>query len=204
MNTNEQYTESHSVGDSSAKLVIFSAPSGSGKTTIVKQLLKEARFNLCFSISATSRQPRHTEEHGHDYYFLTPDNFRKNIAENAFLEWEEVYQDKYYGTLKSEVERLLNNGQNVIFDVDVVGGLNIKEYYGDRALAVFIQPPSVEELKRRLIGRATDDAETIQKRIDKAEYELSFADKFDVTIVNDVLDKAIEETRVVIEKFLNI
>lgn len=184
------------------KLIIFSAPSGSGKTTIVKQLLKEEKYNLCFSISATSRQPRHTEVDKVDYYFLSPEDFRTKVDAEAFLEWEEVYTDKYYGTLKSEVERLLNKGKNVIFDVDVVGGLNIKKYYGDKALAVFVQPPSVEELKKRLTGRGTDDEATIKSRIDKAEYELTFADKFDVTIVNDVLEKAIEDTKSTLDEFL--
>lgn len=184
------------------KLIIFSAPSGSGKTTIVKQLLKVEKFNFCFSISATSRQPRHTEKHGVDYYFFTPEEFRSNVAGDAFLEWEEVYEDKYYGTLKSEVERLLNKGKNVLFDVDVVGGLNIKKHYGDKALAIFVQPPSVEELQRRLTGRATDDEATIKSRIDKAEYELTFADKFDVVIVNDRLDEAVEVTKRTLEEFL--
>ena len=184
------------------KLIIFSAPSGSGKTTIVKQLLLDEKYNFCFSISATSRQPRHTEEHGRDYYFLTPEEFRAKVAEDAFLEWEEVYEDKYYGTLKSEVERLLNKGKNVLFDVDVVGGLNIKKYYGEKAIAVFVQPPSVEELQRRLTGRATDDAATIKSRIDKAEFELTFADKFDVVIVNDVLQTAVEDTKSTLDEFL--
>lgn len=184
------------------KLIIFSAPSGSGKTTIVKQLLKEEKYNLFFSISATSRQPRHTELNGRDYYFLTPEDFRSKVGENAFLEWEEVYTDKYYGTLKSEVERLLNKGRNVIFDVDVVGGLNIKKYYGDKALAIFVQPPSVEELYKRLVERGTDNEATIKSRIDKAEYELTFADKFDVVIVNDVLEKAIAKTKSTLEDFL--
>lgn len=185
-----------------AKLVIFSAPSGSGKTTIVKRLLEEKKYNFSFSISAASRQPRHNEEHGRDYYFISPDEFRTKISEDAFLEWEEVYKDNYYGTLKSEVERLLNNGRNVIFDVDVVGGLNIKKYYGDKALAIFVQPPSVEELGRRLNARGTDDEATIQKRIDKAEHELTFADQFDVIVVNDVLERAVEEVRHLLEDFL--
>jgi len=184
------------------KLIIFSAPSGSGKTTIVKQLLKEEKYNLCFSISATSRLPRHNEVDGRDYYFLTPEDFRARVEADAFLEWEEVYADKYYGTLKSEVERLLNEGRNVVFDVDVVGGLNIKKYYGDKALAVFVQPPSVEELKKRLTARATDDAATIKSRIDKAEYELTFSDKFDVIIVNDVLETAVANTKSTIDEFL--
>ncbi len=184
------------------KLIIFSAPSGSGKTTIVKQLLAEQKYNLCFSVSATSRQPRHTELDGRDYYFITPEEFRQKVDEDAFLEWEEVYQDKYYGTLKSEVERLLNDGKNVIFDVDVIGGLNIKKYYGEKALAVFVQPPSVEELEKRLRGRATDDEETILKRIEKADYELSFAPKFDTIIINDDLQKAIADTQKVLDDYL--
>ncbi len=184
------------------KLIIFSAPSGSGKTTIVHRLLKEDKYNLCFSVSATSRQPRHTETHGKDYYFITPDEFRSKVSKGEFLEWEEVYEDKYYGTLKSEVERLLNEGKNVIFDVDVVGGLNIKKYYGDKALALFVQPPSVEELEKRLIGRATDDAATIQKRVDKATYELSFAGKFDRVVINDVLEDAMTETRKILDEYL--
>jgi guanylate kinase len=184
------------------KLIIFSAPSGSGKTTIVKELLKNEALNLYFSISAASREKRHTETHGVDYYFLSPEEFRTKVSEDAFLEWEEVYEDKYYGTLKSEVERLLDEGKNVIFDVDVVGGLNIKKYYTDKALAVFVQPPSVAELERRLKARATDSAETIQKRIDKAEYELSFADKFDVIVVNDDLAQAIKETVTLVGDFI--
>lgn len=184
------------------KLFIFSAPSGSGKTTIVKRLLKDEALNLCFSISATSRQARHTEKHERDYYFLSPEEFRTKVAEDAFLEWEEVYTDKYYGTLKAEVERLLNEGKNVVFDVDVVGGLNIKKYFAEKALAIFVQPPSVEELQRRLTGRATDDEATIKNRIDKAEYELSFADKFDVIVINDILEDAIEEARNLVKEFI--
>ena len=186
----------------SGKLIIFSAPSGSGKTTIVKHLLNRG-FNLEFSISATSRKPRGTEEHGKDYYFLTPAEFRKKIEESAFLEWEEVYANTYYGTLKSEVERITANDNNVVFDVDVIGGLNIKSFYGERALAIFIQPPSVKELENRLKSRATDDAETIQKRVDKAELELSYADKFDVIIVNDNLESAKEKTEKFLSDFLN-
>ncbi len=185
-----------------AKLIIFSAPSGSGKTTIVKYLLTQ-NLNLAFSISATSRQPRGTEQHGVDYYFLSPDEFRNHINNSDFLEYEEVYTDKYYGTLKSEVERILNNGQNVIFDVDVVGGINIKKYYGDKALAIFIQPPSIEALEERLNGRGTDSPEIIQSRIAKAEYELSFASQFDVIVINDNLEKAQQETLQIINKFLS-
>lgn len=183
------------------KLVIFSAPSGSGKTTIVKHLLSK-KFNLAFSVSATSRKPRGTEKHSKDYYFLSPDDFRNKIASNDFLEWEEVYKDTYYGTLKAEVERITSSGKHVVFDVDVVGGLNIKKYYGDKALAIFVQPPSVYELEKRLRMRATDDELTIQKRIDKAEFELSFADQFDVIIINDNLEHAKDQTEKVLSDFL--
>lgn len=184
------------------KLFIFSAPSGSGKTTIVKELMKDDALNLKFSVSATSRQPRHTETNGVDYHFLTPEAFRAKVDNDEFLEWEEVYADNYYGTLKSEVDRLLQAGYNVIFDVDVVGGLNIKKFYGEKACAVFVQPPSVAALKERLTGRATDDAETIQRRVDKAEYELTFADKFDCVVVNDDLQDAISQTKKMITAFL--
>ncbi len=184
------------------KLLIFSAPSGSGKTTIVKHLLK-MNFNLSFSISATSRPPRHTEKHGVDYFFLSPEEFKQKIDEGAFLEWEEVYADRYYGTLKSDVENKLSKGINVIFDVDVIGGLNIKKYYAERALAIFIQPPSIAELKKRLESRGTDSAEVIQSRIDKAAYELTFRDQFDVCIINDSLQDAIVKTEEIVHAFLN-
>ncbi|MFC0878202.1 guanylate kinase [Saccharicrinis sp. FJH2] len=183
------------------KLIIFSAPSGSGKTTIVKHLLNQ-NFKLEFSISATSRKPRGTEKHGKDYYFLSPEEFRTKIDSGDFLEWEEVYKDTCYGTLKSEVERITESGNNVIFDVDVVGGLNIKSFYGDRALAIFVQPPSVKELENRLKARATDDAETIEKRIAKAEQELKYADKFDVIIVNDDLKQAKVKAEKLLTDFL--
>lgn len=184
------------------KLIIFSAPSGAGKTTIVRHLL-ERNLNLEFSISATSRGKRHTETNGKDYYFLTPEEFRTKIDNNEFLEWEEVYPGTFYGTLKSEVERIRSNGQHVIFDVDVVGGCNIKKYYGDEALAVFVQPPSVEELRNRLIYRSTDAPEVIEKRLQKAEYELTFASQFDRIIVNEHLEKAFEEAEKCIWGFLN-
>ena len=174
------------------KLIIFSAPSGSGKSTIIQSLLNRD-LNLSFSISATSRAPRGTEKNGVEYYFITPDEFRERIANDEFLEYEEVYAGKFYGTLKSEVERILDSGKNVIFDVDVVGGLNIKKYYGNQALALFIQPPSIQALEQRLKNRATDTPEVIAHRIAKAEYELSFAPKFDKIIVNDILEKAQEE-----------
>ncbi|EJX06252.1 guanylate kinase [gut metagenome] len=184
------------------KLIIFSAPSGSGKSTIINYLLTQG-LNLAFSISATSRPPRGTEQHGVEYFFLTPEEFRSRIENNEFLEYEEVYKDRYYGTLKTQVEKQLKAGQNVVFDVDVVGGCNIKKFYGDRALSVFIQPPSVEELRRRLEGRGTDTPEVIESRIAKAEFELSFAPQFDRIIVNDNLETAKAETLAVIREFLN-
>ncbi len=183
------------------KLIIFSAPSGSGKSTIINYLLTQ-NLRLRFSISATSRAPRGTEKNGVEYYFLSPEEFRTRIAAGDFLEYEEVYKDKFYGTLKSEVERILAEGDNVIFDVDVVGGCNIKKYYGDRALSMFIQPPSIEELRRRLEGRATDAPEVIESRIAKAAYELGFASKFDVVVVNDDLEKAKAEALQIIQNFI--
>ena len=159
-------------------------------------------MNLAFSISATSRAPRGTEKHGVEYFFLTPEEFRHRIENNEFLEYEEVYTDRYYGTLKSQVEKQLEEGQNVIFDVDVVGGCNIKKFYGDRALSVFIQPPSVEELRCRLEGRGTDNPEVIESRIAKAEFELGFAPKFDKVIINDDLETAKAEALKVIIEFL--
>ena len=178
------------------KLIIFSAPSGSGKSTIINYLLTQ-NLNLAFSISATSRPPRGTEKHGVEYFFLTPEEFKQRIANNEFLEYEEVY-----GTLKAQVEKQLEAGQNVVFDVDVVGGCNIKKFYGEQALSLFIQPPSIEELHNRLVGRGTDAPEVIESRIAKAEFELSFADKFDVIIVNDELEKAEAETLKIIQDFI--
>ena len=171
------------------KLVIFSAPSGSGKSTIINYLLTQ-NLNLHFSISATSRSPRGNEKDGVEYYFLTPEQFRAKINEGEFLEYEEVYTDKFYGTLKSEVERILNEGNNVVFDVDVVGGCNIKNYYGDKALSIFIQPPSIEALRDRLVGRGTDSMDVIENRLTKASFEMSFASKFDKVIINDNLENA--------------
>ena len=183
------------------KLVIFSAPSGSGKTTIVRELLKRfPRFE--FSISATSRAPRGVEQHGVDYYFLSNDEFRARVERNEFVEWEEVYQGTCYGTLRSEMERIWSNGNIIIFDVDVLGGINLKRIFGDDACSIFIMPPSVEELERRLRGRGTDSEEVILKRIGKAEFELSKAPEFDYTVVNDNLQEAIEQTASIIENFL--
>lgn len=183
------------------KLVIFSAPSGSGKSTIINYLLTQG-LNLRFSISATSRFPRGNEKDGVEYYFLTPEQFRAKIKDGEFLEYEEVYTDKFYGTLKCEVERILNEGNNVVFDVDVVGGCNIKNYYGDKALSIFIQPPSVEVLRDRLEGRATDSMDVIENRLAKASFEMSFASKFDKVIINDNLENARLETLQVIKAFL--
>lgn len=183
------------------KLVIFSAPSGSGKTTIVRELLKRfPRFE--FSISATSRAPRGVEQHGVDYYFLSNDEFRARVERNEFVEWEEVYQGTCYGTLRSEMERIWSNGNIIIFDVDVLGGINLKRIFGDDSCSIFIMPPSVEELERRLRGRGTDSEEVILKRIGKAEFELSKAPEFDYTVVNDDLQEAIEQTASIIENFL--
>jgi len=185
----------------SGKLIIFSAPSGAGKTTIVRHLL-DKNLNLEFSISATSRGKRHTETEGKDYYFLTPEEFKSKIEKGEFLEWEEVYPGTFYGTLKTEVERIRKSGKNVIFDVDVVGGSNIKKYFGNEALAVFVQPPSIEELRNRLISRSTDAPEVIEKRVAKAEYELTFSDQFDVIVVNKDLEKAFIEAEECIRRFI--
>ncbi len=184
------------------KLIIFSAPSGSGKTTIVQNLLKKD-FNMEFSISATTRNPRGQEKNGVDYYFLSPDEFRTKIKNSELLEWEEVYTDKYYGTLKTEVERITSKGNNIVFDVDVVGGLNIKKMYEQEAIAIFIQAPSIEELKNRLTKRGTDTPEVIQQRLDKAEEEISYAKNFDHIVVNNDLEKAIRETEDILIHFLN-
>ena len=185
------------------KLVIFSAPSGSGKSTIVNWLMQEhPELKLYFSISCTSRAPRGMEQNGVEYFFLTPEEFKSKIANEEFLEYEEVYQDRFYGTLKAQVERQREAGQNVVFDVDVKGGVNIKRYYGDEALSIFIQPPSVEELRRRLTGRGTDTPEAIEERLAKAEYELTFAPQFDHVVVNDDLETAKQETLQLVESFL--
>ena len=186
----------------SGKLIIFSAPSGSGKSTMINYLLKQG-LRLAFSISATSRPPRGTEQHGVEYFFLSPEDFRKRIENDEFLEYEEVYTDRFYGTLKAQVEKQLAAGENVIFDVDVVGGCNIKKFYGDRALSVFIQPPSMEELRKRLEGRGTDEPAVIESRLAKAEFELGFADKFDVVIINDVIEEARAKALKVIKEFLD-
>lgn len=185
----------------SRKLIIVAAPSGAGKTSIVKYLLQEIP-QLSFSVSATTRAKRPNETHGKDYYFISVEEFQRRREEGAFLEWQEVYQNQFYGSLKSEVDRLSNEGKVVIFDVDVVGALNIKKYYKDEALAVFIKPPTIECLKERLNGRGTETPETLKKRLDKAEYELSFENQFDVVVVNDKLEQAQQYAHQIIQDFL--
>ncbi|MBQ5713045.1 MAG: guanylate kinase [Bacteroidaceae bacterium] len=185
------------------KVLIVSAPSGSGKSTIVNFLMKEhPEFRLAFSVSATSRPPRGQEQDGVDYYFLSAEEFRRHIEADDFLEYEEVYEGRFYGTLKSQVEEKLAAGKNVVFDVDVKGGINIKKYYGDAALSVFIQPPSVEALRERLIGRNTDEMGQIEQRLAKAEYEMSFASQFDRILVNDNLEVAKQEAVALLNDFL--
>lgn len=184
-----------------AKIIIFSAPSGSGKSTIINYLM-EQDLNLHFSVSATSRPPRGNEQHGVEYFFLTPEDFRKYITQGDFLEYEEVYKDRYYGTLKSQVDAQLEKGDNVVCDVDVLGGLNIKKHYGERALSVFIQPPSIDELRKRLISRGTDAPNVIEDRIARAEFELSHASQFDVVVVNDELEHALADALQQVRAFL--
>ncbi|WP_118975546.1 guanylate kinase [Taibaiella koreensis] len=184
------------------KIIIITAPSGSGKTTIVRQLLQRHAGSLGFSISACTRQPRPGEVHGKDYYFLSETDFKQKIEADAFIEWEMVYTGKYYGTLRSEVDRIWSEDKAPLVDIDVLGALNIKAQYGEKAISLFIQAPSIEELRRRLSARGTETPETLQERLDKAAYELSFADRFDRIIVNDNLENAIEETMAVISNFL--
>ena len=186
-----------------AKCLIISAPSGSGKSTIVKWLMaNHPELRLKFSISATSRDPRGTEKHGVEYYFLKVDDFKKRIENGEFLEYEEVYKGGFYGTLKDPIEQMLSEGYNVVFDVDVKGGVNIKKYFGDEAMSLFIQPPSIDELRRRLIGRATDSMEKIEERLAKAEFEMTFAPQFDHVVVNDDLDQAEADALRIVQEFL--
>ena len=184
------------------KVIIFSAPSGSGKTTLVKHCLQHFP-QLAFSVSCTTRNPRGQEKNGIDYHFISPHEFRKRIADGEFVEFEEVYTDKYYGTLKSEVEKIWNEGKVVIFDVDVKGGIALKKYFEDKALSIFIMPPSVAELERRLINRATDDAETIKTRVSKAELEMGFQHDFDRILVNTDLKTAKKEIEILVGNFIN-
>lgn len=183
------------------KLIIFTAPSGAGKTTIVKHLLK-VRSDLAFSISACTRSQRYGEVNGMDYYFLSVAEFKKRVENGDFVEWEEVYENQYYGTLKSEVERLLNLGKNVIFDIDVKGAVNIKKFYGDKALTIFVAPPSPDALFERLKGRKTEDEESLKKRLNRAKEELTFERKFDVTLINNDLETALKEAEVLVETFV--
>lgn len=185
------------------KMIIVSAPSGSGKSTIVNWLMQEhPELNLYFSISCTSRAPRGTEQNGVEYFFISPEEFKEKIARGEFLEYEEVYEDRFYGTLKEQVESQRLNGENVVFDVDVKGGCSIKQYYGDEALSLFIQPPSIDELKRRLMNRGTDSLEDIEKRLSKASYELTFAEKFDKILINDDLEIAKAKALEIVSEFL--
>jgi len=185
------------------KLIVFSAPSGSGKTTIVRYLLTQPELNLDFSISAASRPPREEEIDGKDYYFLSLEDFKKNIKNDAFLEWEEVYRDNFYGTLKTEIDRIWASGKNVIFDIDVVGGLDIKHIYPEKTLAVFVKPPSIEELKIRLKKRKTESEDKINMRVAKASIELATAPQFDFIIENNNLQKALEEAYTLVSDFVN-
>jgi len=182
------------------KLIIFSAPSGSGKTTIVKNLLNRD-LDLEFSISACTRKPRNEEVDGKDYYFHSPEDFRRKIENDEFVEWEEVYKDQYYGTLKSELDRIWNKNHHVVFDIDVIGGINLKKMYKERALAIFVKPPSVELLEKRLRSRKTENEASVKKRIEKAAYELTFSNQFDLTIINDKLEVAIDEAYKTVKAF---
>lgn len=184
------------------KIIVISAPSGTGKSTLISRIINDPCFNLRFSVSATSRKPRGEEKNGKDYYFITADEFRRRIAADEFVEWEEVYADTYYGTLVSEIKRITNEGANVIMDIDVKGGLNVKRRFGDNTICIFIMPPSIDELRKRLENRATDSPEKIEQRVAKAEEEIGYSQKFDCIIVNDVLDNAEKELRATISTFL--
>lgn len=187
------------------KLIIFCAPSGSGKSTLVQWLMAaHPELHLAFSISCTSRPPRGTEQNGVEYFFISPDEFRERVAADEFLEYEEVYEGRFYGTLKSQVDTQTQRGENVLFDVDVKGGCNIKDFYGNRALSIFVQPPSIDELRRRLVARATDTPEAIEQRVGKAAYELTFASRFDYVVVNDDLNRAKDEVYQLVSSFLNL
>ena len=185
------------------KIIIISAPSGTGKSTILNRIIADTSLDLQFSISATSREPRKGEAHGVNYYFFTEDDFRKAVADGRFVEWEEVYPGRFYGTLRSEIDRITSAGHNVIMDVDVKGGVNIKRIMGADALSVFVQPPSVETLRQRLVARATDTPEQIEQRVAKAEYEMAFAPQFDRTVVNDDLHTAVEDVRKLVKDFIS-
>ena len=184
------------------KLIIISAPSGSGKSTIIGRIMQDESLRLSFSVSATTRPRRGNEVHGVDYYYKTVDEFKQMIADDQLVEYQEVYEGRYYGTPKSEVERITGLGRNVVLDLDVLGGVNVKRMYGDRALAIFIQPPSVEVLRQRLIGRGTDSMEDIMARVNKAEFEISIGPQFDYTVINDDLETAVAEVHRLISDFV--
>lgn len=184
------------------KIIILSAPSGTGKSTVIGRLMQIPALRLGFSISATSSKPRGNEQDGREYYFISDEEFRRRVAEGDFVEYEEVYAGTHYGTLKSEVERVTDSGMNLIMDIDVKGGVNVKDIYGDRALSVFLSPPSLEVLERRLRGRATDSEDTIRKRLDKAEYEIGFASRFDLCVVNDDLEETVGKVASAISGFI--
>ncbi len=188
---------------SEGKIIVISAPSGTGKSTIIHTILNKKEIDMKFSVSATNRAPRAGETDGVSYNFLTTDQFLSLIDQNGFVEWEEVYSGRYYGTLKSEIEKTIHEGHNVILDIDVKGALNVKKIYGDRAITLFIQPPSIDALRQRLEGRGTETPESLAQRLQKAEYELSFAENFDAVIVNDDLSRAVEETEASINSFIN-
>ncbi len=186
------------------KIIILSAPSGTGKSTIISHLMKKPELKLGFSVSATSRQPRGNERNGIEYYFLTPEEFKQKIENDEFVEWEEVYSGTCYGTLESEVERITGNGRNLIMDIDVKGALNVKKRFGSDAISIFIIPPSITELEKRLRARSTDTEDSIKGRLDKAEYEMGFSDKFDCRVVNDDLLKAVDEVAKIIGDFMGV
>lgn len=185
------------------KLIVFAAPSGAGKTSIVRHLMPIKTLNLDFSVSATTREPREGEVHGEHYYFLTVDDFKNKISGGDFIEWEEVYTDSFYGTLKSEVDTNLKNGTNVIFDIDVAGALSIKKMYKDEALLIFVKPPSLEALESRLRNRNTESERSLKRRVDKASFEMSFADQFDTIIVNDLLQVAQKQAETIVSNFIS-
>lgn len=185
------------------KVIIISAPSGCGKSTIIREIQKKGNVDFCFSVSATNRAPRAGEAHGINYYFLSDEEFRKHIANGDFIEFEEVYPGRFYGTLRSEIEDKISEGQNVLLDIDVKGGVNVSHLFGNEAVSIFILPPSVEELRKRLVGRGTDSEETINQRISKAEFEISYSPMYDYRVLNDDLEVAVEETEKIISDFIN-